>query len=186
MKPFIVSMLFQGQTPQAKSQPAAPDQKKVEAIEKAGGRVAAIAQNDAHLEVNLQQGEAITDALLANVSGLKDVVTLNLGKTKITDAGLEQIKGMTTLTRLHLEETKITDKGLTSLKALTNLAYLNLYGTGITDQGLEHLMGLKSLKNLYVWQTKVTEAGVQKLKKALPNLEIITGWDPPEKKPNSQ
>ena len=97
---------------------------------------------------------------------------------------------MTSLTRLHLEQTKITDKGLANLKGLINLEYLNLYGTEITDLGLEELAGLSKLKNLYVWQTKVTEAGVGKLKKAVPNLEIVTGWEqkeePKEKDPKEK
>ncbi|MEW5979303.1 MAG: hypothetical protein AB1898_26210 [Acidobacteriota bacterium] len=180
MKRFMVSMvtLTQAGAAQAKSQPAAPDRPSVEAIEKVGGRVATIAQNDPRLEVDLHlQGQSVTDELLAHVSALKDVIHLNLGKTKVTDAGLEQIKGMTSLTRLYLDGTAITDKGLASLKGLTNLTYLNLYGTEITDQGLSHLTGLTQLKRLYVWQTKVTNAGVEQLKKALPNLEIVTGWE---------
>jgi hypothetical protein len=176
---------------QAKGQPASPDQQKTALIEKAGGRVAAIAQNDPRLEVDFHlQGASVGDAALAAVAALKDVVQLNLGKTGITDAGLAQIKGMTSLTRLHLEQTKISDKGLANLKGLINLEYLNLYGTEITDRGLEELAGLSKLKNLYVWQTKVTEAGVGKLKKALPSLEIVTGWEqkeePKEKDPKEK
>ncbi len=171
------------QAPQGKSQAADPQKKAIDAIEKLGGRVSALAQNDDHLEVDFHlQGGNVTDESLSNLNGLKDIVHLNLGKTKITDAGLARIKGITTLTRLYLEETKITDAGLAELKGLTNLTYLNLYGTGITDRGLEHLSGLSNLKNLYVWQTKVTEAGVSKLKKALPNLDIVKGWEAEEKK----
>jgi len=180
----FVSALFSPQVgAQAKGQPASPEQQKIAVIEKAGGRVAAIAQNDTHLEVDFHlQGASVGDAALAAVAGLKDVVQLNLGKTGITDAGLAQIKGMTSLTRLHLEQTKVTDKGLTHLKGLANLEYLNLYGTEITDRGLEDLAGLSKLKSLYLWQTKVTKDGVGKLKKALPNLEIVTGWEQEEKK----
>ena len=178
----IVAALFSPQEgAKAKAQPANPDQQKTALIEKAGGRVAPIAQNDSRLEVDFHlQGASVTDAALAPVAGLKDVVALNLGKTGVTDAGLAQIKGMTTLRQLHLEQTKVTDKGLANLKGLTNLEYLNLYGTEITDRGLEDLAGLSKLKSLYLWQTKVTEAGVSKLKKALPNLEIVTGWEQKE------
>ena len=186
MSNLASAFFFQGAA-QAKAQPAGPDQQKVAAIEKAGGRIAAIAQNDPHLEVDFHlQGASVGDAVLAAVAGLKDVVHLNLGKTSITDAGLVQIKDMTTLTRLNLENTKITDKGLASLKGLSNLTYLNLYGNEITDRGLEELVGLSKLKNLYVWQTKVTEQGVGKLKKALPNLEIVTGWEQKEPEPQKE
>jgi len=181
MNSIVAALLFPQGGVQAKGQPASPDQQKVALIEKAGGRVAAIAQNDNHLEVDFHlQGASVGDSVLATVASLKDVVQLNLGKTGVTDAGLTQIKGMTTLTRLHLEQTKVTDKGLPNLKGLSNLEYLNLYGTEITDRGLEELAGLSKLKSLYLWQTKVTEGGVSKLKKALPNLEIVTGWEQKE------
>ena len=191
MNSFLLALFSPQAGAQAKGQPASPDQQKTAVIEKAGGRVATIAQNDNHLEVDFHlQGGSVSDATLAAVAGLKDVVQLNLGKTSITDAGLAQIKGMTTLTRLHLEQTKVTDKGLAHLKGLTNLEYLNLYGTEITDRGLDELAGLSKLKSLYLWQTKVTEAGVGKLKKALPNLEIVTGWEqkeePKEKDPKEK
>jgi hypothetical protein len=47
----------------------------------------------------------------------------------------------------------------------------------VTDAGLDQLKGLKHLRNLYVWQTKVTDSGVKKIKAALPNLDVSTGWD---------
>jgi hypothetical protein len=81
---------------------------------------------------------------------------------------------------LHLEKTKITDKGLVHIKGLVNLEYLNLYGTEITDAGLANLEGLKKLKSLYLWQTKVTDAGIEKLKKALPQTQIIRGIEEPK------
>jgi hypothetical protein len=36
---------------------------------------------------------------------------------------------------------------------------------------------MKKLKSLYLWQTKVTDAGVEKLKKELPQVEIVRGFD---------
>src|SRR5262245_54829889 len=125
MNNFVSALVFHQAGAQSKAQPASPDQQKVAAVEKAGGRVAAIAQNGNGREVDLHlQGATVGDAALASLAGLKDVVHLNLGKTSITYAGLAQIKGMTTLTRLHLEQTKITDKGLAKLKGLTELEYL--------------------------------------------------------------
>ena len=62
---------------------------------------------------------------------------------------------------------------------LTNLEYLNLYGTEITDAGLSNLEGMKKLKKLYVWQTKVTDKGIAQLRKALPGVEIIEGFEVP-------
>jgi Leucine-rich repeat (LRR) protein len=172
------------QAAQAKPAASEAETKAIADIEKAGGRVLKIAQNDEHLEVNFKlEGASVTDASLASLRGVTNIVHLNLGKTSVTDAGLAAIKGLTQLTELHLEETKITDKGLASLKDLKSLAYLNLYGTAVTDAGLDSLKGLANLRHLYLWQTKATEAGVKKLKSALPNLEIVAGWEPePAKK----
>ena len=155
-----------------------PNPALVAKIEKAGGSVRMIAQNDDHLEVDFHMaGPTVTDALIAPLATLKNVVELNIGKTSVTDAGLVHIKGLTGLTMLHLEGSKITDKGLPMLKGMTNLTYLNLYGTAVTDDGIQQLSGLTKLSKLYVWQTKVTKAGADKLKAALPKLEIVLGFD---------
>lgn len=168
---------------QVKNPVPGPDQQSIEKIEKAGGHVIAIAQNDNRLEVDFHlQSSDVTDQSLVSLEGLKNIYSLNLGKSKITDAGLAHIAGLTTLNRLYLQETKITDKGLVHLKGLRDLVYLNLYGTAVTDQGLVNLAGLSNLKNLYVWQTKVTEAGIDKLKKSLPGVNVIIGTEPEPKK----
>jgi hypothetical protein len=168
---------------QVKNPAPNPDQQLIGKIEKAGGRVLAVAQNDDRLEVDFHlQSSDVTDQSLASLDGLKNVYSLNLAKTKITDAGLIHLEGLITLNRLYLQETKITDKGLVHLKGLRNLVYLNLYGTAVTDHGLDNLISLSNLKNLYLWQTKVTEPGISKLKKSLPNLNVVAGTDPEPKK----
>jgi mono/diheme cytochrome c family protein len=157
---------------------AAPDPAVVAKIEKLGGMIGPIAQNDDHLDVNLHlAGANVTDASLTPLTSLKGVTRLDLGTTPITDAGLQKIKGMKELTELHLEGTKITDAGLAAISGLKALTYLNLYNTAVTDAGLAHLTGLTNLKHLYVWQTKVTPEGAANLKKTLPQVEIVMGWE---------
>ncbi len=156
----------------------APSPALIAKIEKLGGMIGPVAQNDDHLDINLHlAGANVSDASLTALSGLKGVVRLDLGTTPITDIGMQHIKGLTELTELHLEGTKISDAGLTAIEGMKSLSYLNLYNTGITDAGLGHLSHLTNLKHLYVWQTKVTEAGVANLKKELPNVEVVMGWD---------
>ena len=152
------------------------DAQAIAQIEKAGGSVRLIAQNDEHREVDFHLGASGADQQLAPLAKIKNIVSLNLGKTPITDAGLAYIKPLTGLVELHLEQTKITDQGLAQLKGLVNLRYLNLYGTAVSDVGLGQLTGLKNLRNLYVWQTKVTDEGIKKLKQALPGVAIEKGW----------
>jgi hypothetical protein len=154
------------------------EQKAMARIQQLGGLVLELAQNDSRLEVSYQQASGkFSDDYLVPLKDLKDLVHLNLAGKEVTDPGLAHLKGLTTLTRLHLEKTKITDKGLDNLKGLVNLEYLNLYGTAVSDVGLVNLEGMKKLKNLYLWQTKVTDAGVAKLKKALPQVDVVRGFD---------
>lgn len=160
--------------------PAGADAKAIAAIEKAGGQVIKIAQDDERLEVNLRLGgSAITDEQVALVRQLHNVLHLNLANTAVTDAGLAAIKDQKQLTELHLEQTKITDKGIATIRDLKNLQYLNLYGTAVSDAGLDQLRGLTNLKHLYVWQTKITEAGTKKFKAAVPGVDIVGGWELP-------
>ena len=160
-----------------------PDPAVVAKIEKLGGMIGPVAQNDDHLDINLHlAGANVSDASLTSLAGLKGVVRLDLGTTPITDAGLAKIKGMKDLTELHLEGTKITDAGLADIADMKNLTYLNLYNTGITDAGLAHLTKLTNLKHLYLWQTKVTPEGAAKLKQSLPQADINLGWEQPAAK----
>ena len=184
MKPFLFVMnlagipVSQAKKTEDKSGPSETDQKAIQAIEKLGGSVRQLAQNDDRLEVDfhLQPG-SLTDDQLAVVKDLKKMIHLHLGNTNTTDRGLAHLAGLTALTELHLEKTKITDAGLKSLANLNALEYLNLYGTAVTDAGLAHLKGLSKLKHLYLWQTKATPAGVSDLRKALPGLDANLGPD---------
>jgi Leucine Rich repeat len=178
MKLLVSSMgALQAAKPKEKTAATDAEAQAIAQIEKAGGSVRQIAQNDQHREVDFHlQGASCVDEQLAPLGKIKNIVSLNLGKTSITDAGLAYVKPLTGLVQLHLEQTKVTDKGLAQLKGLTSLTYLNLYGCAITDAGLAQLTGLKSLHNLYVWQTKVTDEGVKKLKQALPGVDIDKGW----------
>jgi hypothetical protein len=158
--------------------PSAAEQKAVAALAQKGIEARPIAANVPWREANLRlHGTNVTDATAAQLKDITSLVDLNLASTKVTDAGLVNLKGLMHLQRLHLELTGVTDAGLAHLKGLTNLTYLNVYGTKVTDAGLEHLKEMKFLRNLYVWQSKVTDAGVKKIKAALPQVDVSTGWD---------
>lgn len=158
--------------------PSSAELKAIAKFETVGVAVRPIAQNLNWREANFRSlGTNANDAAIAPLKDILGLMQLNLAGTKITDAGLASIKGLTNLTHLHLEHTQIGDAGLANLKGLVNLEYLNLYDTKVTDAGLENLTGLTRLKNLHLWQTKVTDAGVEKLQKALPNVNIVRGWD---------
>jgi len=60
---------------------------------------------------------AVTDAGLARIKDLKNLVSLNLYGTAVTDAGLEQLKGLKHLRSLYLWQTKVTPEGVKALQA---------------------------------------------------------------------
>jgi hypothetical protein len=174
----LLMTLLAGSPAQDKAQRSPAEQAAIAKIQKLGGLVMELAQNDSHLEVTyLQTDTKFSDDHVTPLKDLKDLAHLNLRGQEVTDAQLAHLKGLTGLTRLHLEKTKVTDKGLENLKGLVNLEYLNLYSTAVTDAGLANLKGMKKLKNLYVWQTKVTMEGAKKLKEALPQVDIELGLD---------
>ena len=115
----------------------------------------------------------ITDAGLKELAGLKSLQSLNLRNTKVTDAGLKELAGMESLLALNLIRTEVTDAGLKDLARAKNLQSLTLHGYRISNAGVRELAGLKSLQSLHLIGTYVTGAGAVQLQKALPALRII-------------
>lgn len=148
----------------------------IQAIRQLGGSVRPVTGGVVEVAFHLR-GRKLTDAGLAHVANLPNVVSLNLRNTQITDKGLAHVRELKSLRHLHLEKTKVGDKGVAQLKSLENLVYLNLYGTKVTDKSLPVLGSLKKLKRLYVWNTAVTKAGVARLRKQRPDLKVVLGID---------
>ncbi len=122
---------------------------------------------------HLSSTEQVTVFDWRHLNGLKALKRLDLSVTDITDEGLEHITGLTALETLYLGNTQVTDEGVEHLKALTALRTLDLSSAHITDEGLEHLSDLSALESLDLRYTQVTDARIARLKKALPNCEIL-------------
>ena len=73
---------------------------------------------------------------------------------------------------ISLRHSSITSAGLSHLKVLEQLEELDLAETAIDDAGLAHLQEIKSLRRVNVTGTRVSDAGIEKLKAAVPSLEI--------------
>ena len=127
-----------------------------------------IAQNTNAIYVNASYvGQIFDDKKVQLLEPLaKQILWLNLARTKVTDEGIASISKLNLLTRLHLENTSITDKAAVHLSKLTNIEYLNLYGTQVSDLSIPHLQKLKKLNKIFLWQTKITSAGADKLRKS--------------------
>jgi hypothetical protein len=114
----------------------------------------------------------VRDAGLEVVRRMRKLEELHLSNTAITNDTLPHVSGLTNLHYLGLRGTSINDDGLAHLKGLVHLQTLDLQGTAISDDGLEFLSGLKDLRILYLDETRVTAAGVDRLRNALPLVQI--------------
>lgn len=138
------------------------------------GSLRAIVPGERDLEYSAAvAGATFGDAELEKLSAAgKDLVWLDLSRTRITDAGLKTLEKMPNLQHLDLRGTAVGDAGLDALAPLRNLRTLGLYGTAVTDAGLPALQRLSSLRRLYVGGTRVTSPGVASLGRARKGLQI--------------
>ena len=150
----------------------------IKKVDAEGGNLMSIAQDTPQLRFSaLNVAKTFGDKNLQTLSPVgQHILWLDLARTQVSDGGLAQLGSMRNVTRLHLENTKISDAALDHVKGLSNLEYLNLYGTGITDTGIAKLASNKKLRKLFLWQTKTTDKGVAALAKAIPGIDINTGW----------
>lgn len=160
---------------------AAAPKEAIDKLTAAGAQVMPLFGDSALLTVSFaHRGEPAGDAEVALLAGVAEqCYELNLARAKTTDAGLAPLAGLKNLMRLHLEGSSVTDAGLVHVKGLTSLQYLNLYGTAITDAGLPNLKGLKHLVALYLWQTKVSYDPAMALEKDTPGLMVNLGYNHP-------
>ncbi len=115
----------------------------------------------------------ITGARLAELSGLTELRVLRISDAPLEDAHLEGLVHLRNLECLQLLNTPTSDTGLVHIGRLTHLKNLWLNETQVTDAGLEDLVRLSELRALSLTGTKVTDQGVQRLRKILPETEIL-------------
>jgi Leucine-rich repeat (LRR) protein len=151
-----------------------------------------------HLDLYLKEG--FTDAGFKHIGAMKNLVSLNIGATRITDAGLKHLKGLVNLEdlgllgthvtdagvvdllkelkalrKLTLGETKITDATLKQVGELKDLEELRIDSTPVTDAGMKYLKELKGLKSLNIHRTKVGDAGIKELGQMQSLEEMVLG-----------
>ena len=130
-----------------------------------------LSQEEAVAKIKKLGGSVVVDEQKVG----KPVKAVYLEATRVTDKELVLLKSLPSVILLYLTKTQVGDAGLAHLKELKNLRTLILDQTKVGDAGLAHLKELKKLQSLYLRKTQVTKKGVDELKKALPELEIVTG-----------
>ncbi|PWA49145.1 leucine-rich repeat family protein [Artemisia annua] len=110
--------------------------------------------------LNLSQNHCLTDASLALITGLTQLVSLYLSNSRVTSSGLQHLKPLKKLKSLSLESTKVIANDLKRLQSL------NMDSCSIRDDGLVNLAcGLANLQSLNISFTLITEGGLGNLSK---------------------
>ena len=142
--------------------------------------------------------DKVTDAAIAQLSGIATLKSLDLCGTAVTSDVLPRLKNMKVLSQLKMSG-KLSGDGLkvlsTQFPALTSIAFdrsdiddddlieiakvkkligLFLAHTNATDKGMPHLTDLSNLTMLRLGNTAVTDEGVKSLVplKALVNIDL--------------
>ena len=124
------------------------------------------------LEDRRQRSRSVATAQVA------DLQILDLSETHISDAGLAELPELPELVYLTLAITGVGDGGLKRLpQATPNLQFLLLGGTRITDEGLNQIGQLKQLKHVFFFGPLVTPAAMQRLQQALPARKSNTAGE---------
>ncbi len=133
-----------------------------------------------NLELLSLYGNAVTDDGLKHLSSMSNLGEIDLSLLPISDDAVRHLAKLPRLRRLELlysegfAGTNISDVGLKRLGEFSQLTHLNLIGAKISDKGLRHISQLKKLLHLQLTNSTVTVTGVERLRKSLPNCEIIS------------
>eukprot|EP00252_Welwitschia_mirabilis_P007649 TRINITY_DN1924_c0_g1_i6.p1 TRINITY_DN1924_c0_g1~~TRINITY_DN1924_c0_g1_i6.p1 ORF type:complete len:113 (-),score=7.71 TRINITY_DN1924_c0_g1_i6:431-769(-) len=85
-------------------------------------------------------GGGITDVGVRNMKDLTLLTSLNLSQnSSLSDVALEYISGMTELVSLNLSNSRITNAGLLHLRPLKNLTSLTLIGCKVSKSEINKL-----------------------------------------------
>jgi hypothetical protein len=71
----------------------------------------------------------------------------------------------------------ISDEDLQYFKCLDHLQTVSIESNDVTDAGFANFENLRSLQSLEVISSRVTQTAIQRLKRALPRVELITLQD---------
>lgn len=93
-------------------------------------------------------GGGLTDAGVKNIKDLTSLTLLNLSQNShLTDKSLEVISGLTQLVSLNVSNSRVTNMGLQHLKQLKNLKSLTLESCKVTANDIRKLQSTE-LPNL--------------------------------------
>ena len=118
--------------------------------------------------------DELTDEGIARITAFPALQSLALARSRLTDAGLSHVASLKHLESLSLEDcASVTSAGMQHLIGLTELRHLSLRGTAVRFDGLTQLAANRKLTKLNILTTQASAADVEKLRKSMPNCEIV-------------
>lgn len=118
------------------------------------------------------RGNGITNAVLARIAGLTEIVEMELVHTKLNDSGIDHLLRMARLTSLNVSQSDVADEGVEKLTVFTEMTSLDLQSTKVTNQGMVAVSKLRQLRQLSLAGTAVTDPGLSPLT-GLRNLQRL-------------
>jgi hypothetical protein len=115
---------------------------------------------------------AITDAGLARLGGLSNLMHLRIRGARITDDGIEHLLPLEKLRILNLPRADFTGAGLAKLAQLPYLEQLRLTGPRLKDADFAVLRDFPALKRIHLIDIPITDAGL-KVFHDMPHLESL-------------
>jgi len=120
------------------------------------------------------QADELTDEGIARITAFPALQSLALARSRLTDAGLSHVASLKHLKSLSLEDCAgVTSAGMQHLVGLAELRHLTLRGTAVRVDGLTQLAANRKLTKLNILTTQASAADIEKLRKSLPNCEIV-------------
>ena len=131
-------------------------------------------EDELSLEVqHLIENERMNDDVVAAISAVRDLKSLNLRRTAITDGSMQHLQRLTALRSLTLDDTAVTDEAMTSIGALSGLRSLSLRNTDVSDRGVEASIGkLEALEFLDLTGTEISSKSMRVIA-GLPHLRAL-------------
>ena len=115
----------------------------------------------------------ITDADVAALSRLPDLVEFGLPNSEISPAAIESLLAMPRLKSVNLEGSKSTDDVAARLAQSGAIEDLSIGSTAVTVKGLREICRMKQLRELDIWALDIQEHDLELLWQ-LPNLEYVS------------
>lgn len=114
-----------------------------------------------------------TDDALKHLAPLWRLQRLDFTNAAVTGTGIKHLAKLGQLKYIRFLDCPVTDSGLVSIPGLKALEALDLVRTKVADEGLDTLGKVSTLKQVDLSGSPVTNDGLLRLKKALPDCNII-------------